>query len=44
MGKAKFYYRDKNALRPNKLINMGTCVIIRYNGKILFEKRTDSDR
>lgn len=44
LGKAKFYYKDKNAPRPNKPIHIGTCAIIRYNGKILFEKRTDSDR
>lgn len=44
LGKAKFYYKDKNAPKPNKPIHMGTCAIIKYNGKILLEKRTDSDR
>ncbi|MFX0547873.1 NUDIX domain-containing protein [Hathewaya histolytica] len=44
MGEAKFYYKDNNAPKPNKPIHIGTCSIIRYNGKVLFEKRTDSDR
>lgn len=44
MGGAKFYYRDKNAPKPNKPIHIGTCVIIRYNDKVLLEKRTDSNR
>lgn len=44
MGEAKFYYRDKNAPKPNKPIHIGTCVIIRYNEKVLLEKRIDSNR
>ncbi len=44
MGEAKFYYRDSNAPKPNKPIHIGTCAIIKYNGKVLLEKRTDSDR
>lgn len=44
MGKAKFYYRDKNAPKPNKPIHLGACAIIRYNDKVLLEKRTDSNR
>lgn len=44
MGEAKFYYRDSNAPKPNKPIHMGACAIIRHNGKILLEKRTDSNR
>lgn len=44
MGEAKFYYRDVNAPKPNKPIHIGTCAIITYNGKVLLEKRTDSNR
>ncbi|MDR7855028.1 NUDIX domain-containing protein [Tissierella sp.] len=44
MGEARFYYKDKNAPKPNKPIHIGACVIIRYNGKVLLEKRTDSNR
>ena len=42
MSKAKFYYKNPDAPKPNKPINIGTCAIIRYQGKILFEKRVDS--
>jgi ADP-ribose pyrophosphatase YjhB (NUDIX family) len=44
LGEAKFYYRDKNAPKPNKPIHMGACAIILYNEKVLLEKRTDSNR
>ena len=43
MRKAKFYYRDKNAPKPNKPNHIGTCAIISYENKILMEYRTDSD-
>lgn len=44
MSKAKFYYKDINAPKPNKPNHIGTSVIIKYNNKILLEKRVDSDR
>lgn len=44
MPKAKFYYKDINAPKPNKPNHIGTSAIIKYNNKILLEKRTDSDR
>lgn len=44
MGEAKFYYRDSNAPKPNRPIHVGACAIIKYNGKILLEKRTDCNR
>jgi ADP-ribose pyrophosphatase len=44
LSKAKFYYRDKNAPKPNKPTHIGACAIIKYKEKILLEKRTDSDR
>ena len=44
MGEAKFYFKNSNAPKPNKPISVGTCAIIRYNEKVLLEKRTDSNR
>lgn len=44
MIKAKFYYKDINAPIPNKPNHIGTSAIIKYNNKILLEKRSDSDR
>lgn len=44
MSKAKFYYKDINAPKPNKPNHIGTSAIIKYNNKILLEKRADSDR
>lgn len=44
MAEAKFYYKDDSAPKPNKPNHIGTCAIIQYNGKILLEKRTDSNR
>ena len=44
MGEAKFYYRDNNAPKPNKPIHVGACAIIRYEDRVLLEKRTDSNR
>jgi ADP-ribose pyrophosphatase YjhB (NUDIX family) len=44
LGEAKFYYRDKNASKPNKPVHIGICAFIKYDGKILLEKRTDSNR
>ena len=44
MSKAKFYYKDINAPKPNKPNHIGTSAIIKYNNKILLEKRVDSDR
>lgn len=44
MAEAKFYYRNESAPKPNKPIHVGTCAIIKYNDKILLEKRIDSNR
>lgn len=44
MSKAKFYYKDINAPKPNKPNHIGTTVIIKYKNEILLEKRIDSDR
>lgn len=44
MSKAQFYYKDKNAPKPNKPNSIGTAAIIRFNDEILLEKRLDSDR
>lgn len=42
MAQAQFYYRDKNAPKPNGN-RIGTCVLIEYDGKLLLEHRKDSD-
>jgi len=44
MGEAKFYYKNNKAPKPNRPNSMGTSAIIEYNGKVLLEKRTDSNR
>jgi ADP-ribose pyrophosphatase YjhB (NUDIX family) len=43
MTEAKFYYKNENAPKPNKPNHIGTCAIIKYNDKILLEKRADSN-
>lgn len=43
MIESKFYYKNENALKPNKPNHIGTCAIIMYNNKILLEKRADSN-
>ena len=40
---AQFFYKDKNAPRPNCPNHIGTSVIIKVDDKILMEHRTDSD-
>jgi ADP-ribose pyrophosphatase YjhB (NUDIX family) len=44
LGGAKFYYKDSNAPKPNNPSHIGTSAIITYNGKVLLEKRKDSNR
>lgn len=44
MGQAKFYYKNNKAPKPNKPNNVGISAIIEYNGEILLERRTDSNR
>ncbi|MCB2290906.1 NUDIX domain-containing protein [Clostridium sp. CS001] len=44
MSEAKFYYKNENAPTPNKPNHIGACAIIKYDGKILLEKRADSNR
>lgn len=44
MQEAKFYYINYHAPKPNKPIHIGTCAIIQSEGKVLLEKRTDSNR
>ena len=43
MKRAKFYYKDKLAPKPNRPNHVGTCAIIIHKDKILLEYRTDSD-
>jgi len=43
MKQAQFYYKDKNAPKPNRPNHIGTAVIIEYNGRILMERRKDSE-
>ena len=43
--KAKFYYKSNYAPTPNKPNHIGTtAIIMNCDGKILFEKRSDSNR
>ncbi|VYT61738.1 NUDIX domain-containing protein [Clostridium tertium] len=44
MSKAQFYYKNKNAPKPNKPNSIGIAAIIKFNDKVLLEKRVDSDR
>ena len=43
MGYAKFYLNDPNAPKPNMPAHLGSNCIITCNGKLLLEKRVDSD-
>ncbi|MBQ8798387.1 MAG: NUDIX domain-containing protein [Lachnospiraceae bacterium] len=42
MVQAQFYYRDKNAPKPDGN-RIGTCILIECDGKLLLEHRRDSD-
>lgn len=42
MTQAQFYYRDKRAPQP-KENRIGTCILIKCDGKLLLEHRRDSD-
>ena len=42
MTQAQFYYRDKNAPKPDGN-RIGTCILIECDGKLLLEHRRDSD-
>lgn len=44
MRKAKFYYKDESAPKPNKPNHIGVAVMIEYNDQILLEQRVDSNR
>ena len=44
MKKAKFYYKNGCAPKPNKANHIGVSVIIKYDNKILLEHRVDSNR
>lgn len=41
---AKFFYKNKDAPKPNKPTHIGTTVILSNNDKILFELRRDCNR
>lgn len=41
---AKFYYRDKNAPKPNKPNHVGMTAILTSGNKVLFERRSDCAR
>lgn len=43
MAYAKFYLNDPNAPKPNMPAHLGSNCIITCNGKLLLEKRRDSD-
>jgi ADP-ribose pyrophosphatase YjhB (NUDIX family) len=43
LSKAKFYYGSNDAPKPNKPIHIGACAIVQFNGKMLLEKRADSN-
>lgn len=43
MGKAKFYYKDKNAPKPNRPNHIGTNAFIEYDNMLLLEHRSDND-
>lgn len=43
MSYAKFYLNDPNAPKPNMPVRLGSNCIITCNGKLLLEKRVDSD-
>ena len=44
LGKAKFYYKNNNAPKPNTPNHIGATILIFNEGKVLMESRTDSDR
>ncbi len=44
MGQAIFYYKDKNAPKPNRPNHIGTSILIEYDGKLLLEHRRDSEK
>ncbi len=44
MGSAEFYYRDAHAPEPNRPNHIGAAILIFYEGKVLLESRTDSER
>lgn len=44
MGKARFYYKNTNAPKPNKPNHIGATILIFYKGKVLLESRADSNR
>lgn len=41
--KTKFYYNDNAAPLPNKPNHIGTSVLILHDGRLLLERRQDSD-
>jgi len=43
MGKARFYYKNTNAPKPNKPNHIGATILIFYKGKVLLESRADSN-
>lgn len=43
MGQAEFFYKDKNAPKPNRPNHIGVSVLIEYNDQLLMEHRTDSE-
>ena len=43
MAYAKFYLNDPDAPKPNMPAHLGSNCIITCNGKLLLEKRRDSD-
>lgn len=43
MSYVKFYRGDPNAPKPTQRTRLGANVLIVYNGKLLLEKRVDSD-
>ncbi|MEG2290386.1 MAG: NUDIX domain-containing protein [Clostridium sp.] len=44
MGQAKFFYKNSNAPKPNKPNSIGICAVIEHDGRVLLERRADSDR
>lgn len=43
MKQAEFFYRDAHAPKPNRPNHIGAAVVIEWAGKILLERRADSD-
>jgi ADP-ribose pyrophosphatase YjhB (NUDIX family) len=44
MRKAKFYYKNSEAPKPNKPNHIGVNVVMIYQNKLLLEKRKDSNQ